>query len=181
MTTPQGATPTKHRRMALDGYTLHRAIQHQETLRDLAQAEFPTTTTAFPLETKPAPDEVMKRLTDAEYSIAALQAVLGAYNQRVRVTLAGGERISLAEAVKRVGGTSRIEKHWRKALSVPDYGYPSEKEEGKTYAVQTLSTQEMQQRALAAAKIAAGLRQAINQANSTKITISVDPSLLAGA
>lgn len=160
----------------VDGYTLQQAIHHHETLRNLAQLEFPSSTSAFPGEQKAGPDEVMGRIVAAENAVAALQAALGAYNQQVRVSV-GGKRITLAEAIKRVGGASRIEKHWSKAAT-PDHYASAEREKEKIYAVPRLTTAELQERVISASREAALLRQAIAQANTTKIKISVDPSLL---
>lgn len=160
--------------MQTTGYALREAIKRHTLRRDTAASMFGGTLKQFPDDRKPLPDEVMKTFVAADLAIAALQTMQMRYNlgQLVRV---GGWTMSLAEAIKRVGGVGRSEKMWR-AMAAPErdrYATRDEDDRDPTRVRSKImmTPLEAADRALLAGKQAAELRQAIAVANATSIDV----------
>lgn len=108
--------------MQVTGYMLREAVRIQTLRRDTAAGQFNDSLKKFPDEKKATPDEVIKRVREAEESISALQVAQSRYNLAVRVELPNGRRATLLECIKRIGGLGRIEKTWRSAAKVKERG-----------------------------------------------------------
>ena len=169
-------------RILTTGIDLQAAISFWEKQRDLAKDEFPDSFSAFPDETKASPDDVMARYLRAEEAVVQLQTALAEYNQLVSVEI-DGRRMSLTEAIKRVGGAGRVESLWRDATKSKSNPYQdnSSRDEGKTYAVAALPLSAIQERVTLATKWAAQLRRQISAANAQRVEVVLDPKLLSEA
>lgn len=166
--------------MQVTGYQLKTAIQRWELRRDAAAAQFPTTLAKFKEQTKESPLTVTDSFLKAERAVAALQTAQGRYNLAVEITV-DGEKTSLAEGVKRVGGLGRIEKMWRVAAAPkPDrYGYDGSRSKENEYEVPTVTPAEALAMAEKLARRKALLTQAIAEANAAKAEVGVlDQGLL---
>lgn len=168
--------------MKITGWALREAIKTWELRKDTAARAFPGTLKAFPDETKPKPEEMVRQFLAAEEAIAKLQVAQTRYNLLVQINLEG-RTITLCEAVKRIGGLGRAEKMWRTATgSKPDrYGYNSDdvRQEGQVRAKETVTVSEAAVKASAQAKVAGRLRAAIATANSKEVEIEdLDGALL---
>ena len=98
--------------MEVTGHQLRRVLKRWERRRGLLQSQWQQSQYAFGDEDKPSPEEVLSDLAECEARIAQLQAAQTQYNLTVEVTVrfaAGEGRMSLLEAIKRVGGVSRLE------------------------------------------------------------------------
>lgn len=168
--------------MKVTGYQLREAIKQHELRRDTSAGEFAGSLKKFPEEVKDEPVKVVERFLAAEGAIAQLQVAQMRYNLAVTVDYdlplqpAVRGRITLAEAIKRVGGEGRVEKMWRTATSpkTDRYGgYRDEDERDPTRvrAVTTISTSETVKLATVAGKRAGALRAAIATANAKEVEI----------
>ena len=164
------------------GYKLRAALKEAELVRETVAASFDTTLRKFDDETKETPTDVDQKIRDAEKKIADLQAALVLYNTKVEVGVLG-EKMTLAQAVKRLGGAQRTVVRWKHAVQVCQAADGREtsyrivkKDEEIQYAKLTLSAADALIRATAAEKYAAALRGAIAEGNSTSVELGFDPT-----
>ncbi len=168
--------------MKVTGYQLREAIKEQELLRDTAARSFAGTLKAFPDETKEAPEAVVAAFRKAETNVSRLQTAQMRYNLAVTVPVLT-ETMTLAEAIKRVGGEARAEKMWRSAAGpVPDrYGGIHEdnvRDPTQVRATSTITPKVATTHASQAAKRAGAFRQAIATGNAQAVDIQdLDVSL----
>jgi hypothetical protein len=106
--------------MEVTGYKLREAVRRQTLRRETASSQFTNSLRKFPDEEKPTPDQVIKRVRDAEEAIATLQVAQTQYNLAVRVDVPGKGRVPLLACIKRIGGLGRIEKTWRSAATAKE-------------------------------------------------------------
>ncbi len=99
--------------MKINGYTLRTAIRNRETERDGAIALLSQSLRG---QGGFSTEELMVKIETCEKNIASLQAFQSRYNLEVVVAV-GVEKISMAEAVKRIGGIERVSAHWRSLMS----------------------------------------------------------------
>src|SRR5579885_1022293 len=102
--------------MKVTGYQIREAIRKQELQRDTVISQFNASLFKFEGEEKLSPDDVAKMFTQAEQAIANLQTGLARYNLYVVIDVLG-DKMTLAEGVKRLGGAGRLEKLWREAAT----------------------------------------------------------------
>lgn len=168
--------------MKITGYALREAIKQFELRRDTASRGFNGTLKAFPDEKKDKPQEVVNQYLAAEKAIAQLQVAQMRYNLAVTVEILG-EKMTLAEAIKRVGGPARAEKMWRTAAGpVADRygGYHNEdvRDPNQVRSTATVTPQEATKLASASAKQAGAYRAAIATGNAREIELeNLDASL----
>ena len=168
------------------GYQLREAIKRQTLLRDTAAAMFTDSLRKFPGEDKPVPDEMMASFYRADTAIAKLQVAQMRYNLIVKIGTfammhADQKSMTLAEAVKRLGGSGRCEKMWRGAATPTEkrFGYDETRREDEVRAMPQLTLIEAAKRSSAAAKGVGQLRQAIAVANATEVEVEdLDEELL---
>lgn len=167
--------------MLVTGYALREAIKQWELRKDAANRVFEDSLKVFPGEDKPHPSKLIEQYLAAEVAIAQLQTAQALYNLLVRFDFEG-RTITLCEAVKSLGGYSRVEKLWRTASGGKKdrYGYGSENERdpAKTYAVQVVSPMQGVEQSTLAAKRASALRAGIATGNATTADVDLKPDLL---
>ncbi len=103
------------------------------------------------------------------------------YNLTVMVTVLS-QKMSLCEAVKRVGGAGRVEGLWRAAAGGKKerygYGNDNERDPSKERAHAQMTMTEITKEAQSASKFAGALRSAIATANTQEIEVeNLDASL----
>jgi len=166
----------------ITGYLLREAIRRWELRRDTASNQFEDSLTKFPGETKPDPNGLSAQFAHAEDVIAKLQTAQNRYNLAIEVEVLNGT-MTLAEAVKRLGGAGRLEKMWRTAAGGSNkkdrYGYQSDtRQAGEIRAEKTVSVQVAMDNANRAAVFAGAIRAAIATGNGTQMPaekIGLDP------
>lgn len=161
--------------MKTTGYALREAIKQHELKRDTASRTFNASLKKFPDETKDKPQDVVVQLLNAEKAIAKLQVAQMRYNLAVTVDVQG-EGMTLAEAIKRVGGDARAEKLWRSASgpAADPYGYnraPDTRDPNQVHAVATITSAEATKLASASAKRAGAFRAAIATGNAREVEL----------
>lgn len=160
--------------MLVTGYKLQHTLRELKSQRDIAASQFSESLFAFPDENKATPTALMDAFNSAEEKLAALETAQQRYNQSVEVTVLG-RKMSLSQAIKRVGGAGRAEKMWRTCAS--DKGrdrYSSRdmtRNKDEERATRQISVEDAMQKAKEAGRFASALRAAIAEANSTKIEI----------
>jgi hypothetical protein len=155
----------------ITGYKLREAIKQQQLRLDATERVLSDSYKAFPGEQKTHPAELIQQIEDIERRIARLQTAQVSYNLVSKVMFEG-QTLSLAEAIKVLGGLSRVEKAWRKATGGKEerniYGRDNkdERDPAKQYAAWVVSPNEAIEKSLAAAKRTAELRGLIAVANA---------------
>lgn len=170
--------------MKITGYKLRHAIREAEHIKNLAASQWDDSLHAFPdeMEKKASPTALMAKYRECENRLAQLMLAQTRYNLAVEVEVLG-ERMTLCEAVKRVGGAGRAEKMWRAAAGGEKkdrYSYRNDLVRNATEvrAVRTISIEDALEQAKRAARYAAALREAIEVGNSTEVDIEgLAPSL----
>ena len=99
--------------MKINGYSLRTAIRNCETERDASVAVLSQSLRGHE---GPTTEDLMVKIEVSEKRIARLQAFQTRYNLEVVIDM-GSEKISMAEAVKRIGGIERVSAHWRNLMS----------------------------------------------------------------
>ena len=167
--------------MRITGYALREAIKQHELRRDTAFGSFAGSLKKFPDEVKEAPSELVKQFLQAERAISQLQTSQMRYNLAVMVEVYG-EKTTLAQAIKSIGGIARAEKMWRSAVGPKEdkYGYSDDVRDPKQLrATPTVTTSEAAKNASRIAKTTGAIRQAIAIANATVVEIEdLDAALL---
>lgn len=167
--------------MKVTGYKLREAIRRVELQRDATAGLFKDSLHVFEGESKANPIDLMKKFRDAEYAVAALQEAQQRYNLRVSIVVYG-KALSLAVAVKMLGGAGRAAKMWRDAISEKDdrYSYRNSLERSKdTEAAKRVVTYDVALREANKADAYAGeLRAAVAAGNAREIEIEeLEPTL----
>lgn len=166
--------------MKVTGLQLQFAIREtRETIKLLA-GEFSDSLHAFPDEDKTTPVEVMAAFDAAERRLCALQTAQGRYNLAQTVSVQG-ERMTLSEAIKRVGGAGRAEGMWKSACTGAKrdrYSYRDNltRSTDEVRARRTISNKDAVAAARKAGRYHTALRNAITVANTKEIEIEgLDP------
>ncbi len=167
--------------MKVTGYQLREALKSWELRKDAAERVLGDSLKVFPGEEKPHPKDLIQQVEDAEIAIAKLQVAQMEFNLAVMIQFEDAP-ISLALAVKSLGGYTRIEKHWRttageKATSTYGYRGEDERDPEKQYSKHQVSPMEAAEKSMACAKRAGALRAAIAVGNAREQQINVDPQL----
>jgi len=177
-------------KMKVTGYLLREAIKQHELRRDTSAKAFDGSLKKFPDEEKDSPVEIVESFSKAEQAIASLQEAQMRYNLAVTVEIMGQGpyptdkvKMSLAKAIKLVGGAGRIEKMWRSATGPKKdrYGYSGSDDEmdpTRIRAVATIKSADAIKQASRAGKVAGNLRAAIATANAELVEIEdLSPAL----
>lgn len=167
--------------MKTTGYMIREAIKMWELRRDTAAGAYPGSLFAFPEEKKEKPTAIVEQFLTSEKAIAKLHVAQSRYNLAVTCEVQG-EKMTLEEVIKRIGGPARAEKLWRQAAGpkTDRYGYNSDqvRNEGQVVASKTIETKEAMKLASEAAKTAGKFRQAIATGNTREVEIEdLDPAL----
>jgi hypothetical protein len=167
----------------VNGYQLREAIRKWELRRVTLANQFTDVLTAYPNEKKPKPEAVAEDLLVAENAVAQLQTAQQEYNLAVTVDVQG-TKMTLAHAVKLIGGAGRISKLWGTAAGRGkkdrDFGYRSdgERDPTKVYKERQISVEDATKRAEAADRYAGAIRSAISTGNATSVNLNLKPELL---
>jgi len=170
--------------MNINGYKLREALKFWNAKRDATLSIFEGSLTKFKGEKKKSPDEIMKEFLDVEEAIAELQEEQMRYNISVIVKVRDKE-MTLASAIKRIGGVGRVEKIWKiasKPVIKSRYGHVeskiiTSKDKDTEYAERQVSFEEALERASVAGRDAAAYREAIAIGNGREIKTSLSPDL----
>lgn len=170
--------------MKTTGYKLRHAIREAEHVKNLAASQWDDSLHAFPdeLATRATPPSLMAKYVACEDRLASLQLAQTRYNLAVVVDVLG-RKMTLCEAVKRVGGAGRAEKMWRAAAGGEKkdrYAMTRDltRNKDEVRAVRTISIEDALEQAKRSARFAAALREAIEVGNSSEVEIEdLDPSL----
>lgn len=167
--------------MLVTGYALREAIKQWELRKDAANRVFADSLKVFPGEEKPHPSKLIEQYLAAEVAIAQLQTAQAQYNLLVRIDFEGCP-MTLCEAVKSLGGYSRVEKLWRTAAGGDKkdrYGHnDDERDPEKIYSVRVVKPAMGIEQSTIAAKRASALRAGIATGNATSAAILLNPELL---
>lgn len=169
--------------MLVTGYALREAIKQWELRKDASNRVFDDSLKVFPGEEKPHPSKLIEQYLAAEVAIAQLQTAQAQYNLLVTFDFEG-RKITLCEAVKSLGGYSRVEKLWRTAAGGGKkdryYGGSAqdERDPTKTYAIQVVTPMQGVEQATTAARRASALRAGIATGNATTCDVALSPELL---
>jgi hypothetical protein len=162
--------------MKITGFQLTYRLRELQDTREIAQAQFNDALFQFETaaEGAPTPVELSRILQECERKIAILQVAQARYNLAVEVDVLG-ERISLHQAVKQVGGAGRLAKMWKdaaKKTGANPYSYGEmSRDKDHEYAKRTVSVQECLERSTHATRWASALRQAIQLGNGVEMEI----------
>jgi len=161
--------------MKTTGYALREAIKRQELRRETAAQQFNGSLHAFEDEKgKDSPTKVMAAFLAAESAVAQLQTSQMRYNLAVMVDI-GGKPMSLAEAIKTIGGLGRGEKMWRSAAAPKKDRYGSdpslERDPTRVFAQRQITVNEAVKLASESAKKVGALRAAIAVGNAREVEL----------
>lgn len=167
--------------MKTTGWQIREALKSWELRKGAAEKLFPESLHAFKGEVKDTPESLVESFQKAELAIARLQVAQMRYNLSVTVNVMG-EAMSLAEAIKRVGGAGRIEKMWGSVKpTTTRLSYmgdmPITRDPTQERAELTLSVKDGLRLAETASKRAGAFRAAINTGNGQEADIDLDPGL----
>ncbi len=167
--------------MLVTGYRLRHAIKRLEQRRNVAVRQFKDSVYVFEGETKTSPDDCMAQFRGCEDKMATLQVAQARYNLMVEVDVLG-RKMTLHEAVKRVGGAGRAEKLWREvAEEEQGYGWQASARMRSTdqeYADRVIPVHECLDQADEVAQLANALREAMAMGNAQEIEVEgLEPSL----
>ncbi len=162
--------------MKINGYQIREAIKRWMLQRDTFQSQFKDSLYVFEGdESKNSPQSLMADFTKADENVAMLESTQQQFNQIVKVNIQE-KTLSLAMAVKLVGGAGRREKLWREA-AVPKkdkYSYRSDektRDKDTEYAKPVISQSQAVQFSQNAGRFASALRNAIAIGNSQSVNI----------
>ncbi len=166
--------------MEVNGHQLRESIKLWGMKLNTVKPQFEDALHAFDDEEKEAPLDIDARIHECEMAIARLQTAQVYYNLHTKVQIDDNE-VSLAFAVKAVGGMGRREGRWRQAAE-PDrydpYAYRRnqhlERNPDTEVARRTISHKESLAVASAAARTASKFRAGIAQANLQTLDIPDD-------
>lgn len=164
--------------MKINGFKLQLILKQLNSTRDLVQAQFPETLWRFEGESKASPDEVAAQFQKLEVKLAKAQTAQVLFNTRVFCEVMG-ERMTLAEAVKRIGGAGRYERLWKQCVKKKDTprwarsdDAEKKREKDATYAAPTITSVEILQRVKKASQQLAALKEAIAIGNAKEFELS---------
>lgn len=151
------------------------SIKFHQLMLNAAKGQFDPSLYAFKDDEKALPIDIDAQIFNAERAIARLQTAQAWFNLHV-VVKTDDERMTLAEAIKVIGGAGRRESRWR-SCSAPKkdkYGYRDTvptRTEGEERAKRTISFEEALEHTQSAARFAAQLRAGIAEGNMTELDV----------
>lgn len=170
--------------MKITGYKLREAIRLQKMQIVVLNGQFNGSLVQFKEDKKGDPRDIAKQLEAAELALAKLQVAQSYCNLNVQVNVLGN-KMTLGDAVKRIGGIARLEEIWTKVANTEPDRYSMRhgmsRDPAQEYAQTQIDPQEALKLATGYAREAAALRAAIAEANSETIEISFLDSKLATA
>ena len=169
--------------MEVNGNMIMDALQRADDDKNMANSTFRETLFAFPEEAKKDPAGKISELARAERRIADLQIVQEQYNFSLFVMI-NDRKITLADAVKRLGGASRVEKMWR--IAAVETGrdrwnsIDRERNKDSVYSIRQITVERAKAGQKDARRLTGQLKTAIREANTTPVKFKeVNPELFA--
>jgi len=163
--------------MKVTGFLLRGAIKRWELRRETMRGLFAGSIHIYGDQEKETPMAISEKIREAEFAIAGIQMIQSGYNLRVKVRV-GDEDMSLCEAVKRIGGASRLEKMWKDVVIERDDRYDrTSRNSDLEYAKRAISEKDALDEAMRVSDYAAGLRAAVAVANAAVLEFDVSPNL----
>lgn len=160
--------------MKVTGYQLQLQIKDLKRDIDSFSTQFENGKTKFPNEDKLTAAEAYAAFRKAEDQLALVQTRQAVYNNKVKITV-DGNQMTLARAIRLVGGAGRGDAMWRSIVAPKKDRFYSDRENSrdsdKIYAEPTYTLEEARLEAVKASKLAAELRQAIQEANASQVEI----------
>lgn len=129
------------------------------------------------------PRKVQEEIWSKELAVTHLQALQAQYNLQVPIRVDGLPEMTLAQAVKLVGGAGRVEAAWKQAVGDDDeMGYlygQSQRQRSREdeIAVKAVPDREALELFKRASRIAGALRSAIEIANTTEVEVDIPETL----
>lgn len=162
--------------MQVTGYKLMARLREVMNRREALYQRFEKCVEVFPSEATrwPKPQEVSEELEMLEQMIAQLQTAQSLYNSMVRVQVDDERSISLAEAVKTVGGYGRLAKLWKKVAVGGErdrYRYNDSRSTDQEHKEPRVDQDEALELTSAFERTAADYREAIQMGNATVMDI----------
>lgn len=170
--------------MKLTGYQIREALRRAVANKTILEKQFGQSLWAFPKENKSDPRKLGIELQEADNAVASLQCLQQKYNDTVQVKV-GDRHYTLALAVKKIGGASRLATLWKNAAiedgSKDRYsGRKLSRDKDEIQAVRQVSQDEARQLAQSASSEAGLIRAAIAIGNSEEIDFqNIEPDLFA--
>lgn len=169
--------------MKVTGYKIQHKLKELEQLKEVSAQQFNDNIMQFESQAEKLDlKDVFATYTSLEKRIARLQAAQCLYNLSVDVNVLG-EKMTLLEAVKLVGGAGRSEKMWKdvvKGNRTRHHMYTEQtRSKDQEYAVRSVGMNDAVGFAQQATKIAGSLREAIQVGNATEIELDLDETLFA--
>lgn len=159
--------------MKANGYQIREAMKRWQVRKEIAAKKFPESLTRFEGDDKKSPKEVMAAFREAENAIADLQTAQQQYNIQVNVR----PGLSLALAIKRLGGASRAEKMLKDALGGKgrdEFAYldgMGHRDKDAEYAKKAITEDELREELEKSTEATSSLREAIATANATQVEL----------
>jgi len=166
--------------MKINGYLLRETRKRWMSRRDVAAKTFKDSLWQFKgdgLSLKP--EEIATNFKEADEAVAALEEAQQKYNQQVNISVAG-RTMTLALAIKQVGGAARLAKMWSSASTDTGssdryYGKTLTRNASDVHAQKMVDPDRAVKFAEESASYASKLRSEIATANAKMLDIDIDP------
>lgn len=172
--------------MLTNGNKIREAIARWELKKEIRIKEFDKSFTAksedIAAGRNKAPSAIMNELRECEDAIAVLETIQATYNinTKVKVSYNGTQTsMTLTEAVKRIGGASRVEGMWKKQAKADADPWESHRQAypDRSYPVRTMALDEVLNMTTKAGNYAGALRSAIAEGNVRELDVDAPASL----
>lgn len=165
----------------VNGFKIQQIIKDLSHEREVIKTRFVPSLKKFGWETKPSPYEISDKLLKLESDISSWQALQDAFNINVKVAPLG-TTMSLAEAIKAIGGLSRVQALWQAASKEEEnYFGESSRQKDTEYQFLTVSKEDAAAKAKEFSKLVAAFREAIQKGNAQELTFTVNKAILENA
>lgn len=162
--------------MKTTGFQLQQRIKELKRDVEMYATQFENGKMRFEDENKPTAKEAYLAYRQCEDKLANYQTAQTYYNMHIMVKV-GNETITLAQAIKLVGGAGRGEAMWRGIVAPKKDRYGRDTTTRSTEEVRaqpTYTMEEARQFAQDTANFASDLRYAIQMANAQEMDIPMD-------
>ncbi len=162
--------------MKVTGYELQLQIKDLKREVESLATQFDNGKTRFNGEEKLTAVEAYDLYRKTEDQLALAQTLQAVYNNKVKVTVQG-TTMTLARAIRLIGGAGRGEAMWRAVVAPKKDRYlrdDTTRDKDKEYASTTYTLDQARTLAKQSANFASALRQAIQEANAKAVEISED-------
>lgn len=165
--------------MEVNGFQIREALKRWERRKKTADSLFKETLWSFEDAGK-APDsrKVAEEYKRSDLAVARLQELQQKFNSQVNLDVLG-QKMTMALAIKILGGAGRLEKMWSGAVTDQGgdryYRRENSRKADDIYACRTVSQEDCAKLADEAAHFSSALRNAIAVGNTQKVSIGDVP------